>query len=190
MPRRKRQNKPNSTTALTRQNQGGKISDCLNFDEYNARRGRPPKEINTELFVELCKIQCTKLEIMQVLDVSEPTLDKFCHSEFETNFAGAFERFRAGGKISLRHKQFQKAMSGDVKMLVWLGKQYLNQINNPILIQEDKETVIRVVREESDFPEDEFDDNAEYGDGADETGDDSDGDTADFGDDDADGDDD
>lgn len=122
---------------------------------------------------------------MQVLDVSEPTLDKFCHSEFETNFAGAFERFRAGGKISLRHKQFQKAMSGDVKMLIWLGKQYLNQINNPILIQEDKETVIRVVREESDFPEDEFDSTYENGEGAD----DSDGDTADAGCDDSNGDD-
>lgn len=186
MPRRKRQNKPNST-ALERQNQGGKISDCLNFDNEQNRRGRPPKEIDTELFIELCKIQCTKLEIMQVLDVSEPTLDKFCHSEFETNFAGAFERFRAGGKISLRHKQFQKAMSGDVKMLVWLGKQYLNQINNPVLIQEDKETVIRVVREESDFPEDEFETDAEYDDAA---ADDSDCDTADFGDDDTDGDDD
>ena len=35
-------------------------------------------------------------------------------------------------KIALREKQWEKAMSGDVKMLIWLGKQYLGQKDSPM----------------------------------------------------------
>tara|TARA_R100001443_G_scaffold78752_1_gene86035 strand:+ start:287 stop:607 length:321 start_codon:yes stop_codon:yes gene_type:complete len=35
-------------------------------------------------------------------------------------------------KIALREKQWEKAMSGDVKMLIWLGKQYLGQKESPM----------------------------------------------------------
>ena len=34
-------------------------------------------------------------------------------------------------KVELREKQFEMAMNGDVRMLIWLGKQYLNQGENP-----------------------------------------------------------
>jgi hypothetical protein len=35
-------------------------------------------------------------------------------------------------KIELRKKQWELAMDGDVRMLIWLGKQYLGQKDNPV----------------------------------------------------------
>ena len=34
-------------------------------------------------------------------------------------------------KVALRKKQFDMAMAGDVRMLIWLGKQHLGQKDNP-----------------------------------------------------------
>ena len=42
-------------------------------------------------------------------------------------FSDCFKRFSASGIISLRRKQFEVANGGSVPMLIWLGKQYLNQ---------------------------------------------------------------
>lgn len=36
--------------------------------------------------------------------------------------------------IELRQKQFEMAMNGDVRMLIWLGKQYLGQKDSPEVI--------------------------------------------------------
>ena len=34
-------------------------------------------------------------------------------------------------KVALRKKQWDMAMAGDVRMLIWLGKQILGQTDNP-----------------------------------------------------------
>ena len=34
-------------------------------------------------------------------------------------------------KIALKKKQWELAMAGDTKMLIWLGKQHLGQKDNP-----------------------------------------------------------
>jgi len=38
---------------------------------------------------------------------------------------------------ALRHKQFEMAMNGDVRLLIWLGKQYLGQKDNPEVYTEE-----------------------------------------------------
>ena len=40
-------------------------------------------------------------------------------------------------KINLRKKQVEMALNGDVRMLIWLGKQYLGQTDSPMVITED-----------------------------------------------------
>ena len=35
-------------------------------------------------------------------------------------------------QAELRKKQFEKALDGDVRMLIWLGKQYLGQADSPM----------------------------------------------------------
>ena len=39
--------------------------------------------------------------------------------------------------VALRKQQFDMAMKGDVRMLIWLGKQYLGQSDNPMFSDEE-----------------------------------------------------
>lgn len=92
-----------------------------------ARTGRPRIEIDVEEFKKLCTMQATLEEIAGWFDCSADTIENFCKREFKTTFSDAFKRFSAGGKISLRRKQFHVAMDGNATMLIFLGKQYLGQ---------------------------------------------------------------
>jgi hypothetical protein len=42
-------------------------------------------------------------------------------------FAEYFGQKRKIGRISLRRKQWEVATAGNIPMLIWLGKQYLDQ---------------------------------------------------------------
>ena len=43
-----------------------------------ARTGRPRKEIDQNLFENLCGIQCTEAEICVALECSEDTINRWC----------------------------------------------------------------------------------------------------------------
>lgn len=88
---------------------------------------RPRKEIDWETVRKLCAIQCTGEEIASILDIDYDTLQRAVKREFNMSFADYFKKHSANGKISLRRKQYEVATSGNVPMLIWLGKQYLDQ---------------------------------------------------------------
>ncbi len=98
------------------------------------KMGRPRKEIDKDAFENLCKIQCTEIEICSVLGVSDKTLDKWCRENYKSSedgrkgltFSEVFPLFKAQGRISIRRKQFALA-TGSARMAIWLGKQYLDQ---------------------------------------------------------------
>lgn len=90
--------------------------------------GRPRKEINKKMFENLCGIQCTQEEICQVLDVTDKTLTNWCKKTYNKSFSEIFKSKRGIGKVSLRRAQWQKAVKNkDTTMLIFLGKQYLDQ---------------------------------------------------------------
>lgn len=62
---------------------------------------------------------CTNEEIAAKLGCSPDTLTR--------RFADSLKRGRDSAKASLRAKQFQLAMKGNVTLLIWLGKQHLGQ---------------------------------------------------------------
>ena len=87
---------------------------------------RPKKEIDKKLFENLCKLQCTKIEICDTIEVSDKTLDRWCNEVYEKSFSEVFKQKRTGGTISLRRSQFKLAEK-NATMAIWLGKQYLGQ---------------------------------------------------------------
>jgi len=109
------------------------------------RRGHPPKkEVDWKLFEHLCRIHCTEAEICAILDISEKTLAARCQETFCKPFSQVFTEKRAGGKMSIRRRQYEMAMGRaarydeqgnlleaeappDKTMLIWLGKQWLDQ---------------------------------------------------------------
>jgi hypothetical protein len=92
-----------------------------------AKMGRPKIKIDWKELDKLCHIQCTRREVSEWFGCSEDTIDRACLEKHGVAFAAYHEQKKGAGKVSLRRKQFNKAMSGHPTMLIWLGKQYLDQ---------------------------------------------------------------
>lgn len=80
---------------------------------------RPPLKLCEKDVFSLAEIGCTNEEIGTILDCSADTLER--------NFAGILKKGRADLDMSLRREQVAKAKSGDNTMLIWLGKNRLDQ---------------------------------------------------------------
>lgn len=93
--------------------------------------GRPRKEIDLELAEKLANIQCTMAEIAEIVGVHESTLSR------NPEFRKVYKRARERGKASLRRMQWKAAERGKVAILIWLGKQYLGQRDDPVDEDED-----------------------------------------------------
>lgn len=91
---------------------------------------RPCKEIDKKAFENLCGLQCTKEEICSFFDVTDKTLERWCKRTYKAGFSEVFRQKRGKGKISLRRAQFRLAEK-NASMAIWLGKQYLDQSEQP-----------------------------------------------------------
>ena len=94
--------------------------------------GRKPivwGEQQREQFCKLCAIMCTHLEAASIMGIDKKTLDRLIAENFPDTptWAEAFEYYSSTARASLRRKQFELALDGDKTMLIWLGKQYLDQ---------------------------------------------------------------
>lgn len=105
-------------------------------EEKEAKRGkgRPKTEINEKQFIKLCEIHCTLDECCAVLGVADKTLIKWCKETYNMSFKQAFKKFSAGGKASLRKNNFAMARENPT-MAIWLAKNYLNESDNPTLLE-------------------------------------------------------
>lgn len=80
-------------------------------------------KLDRDLIFKLATLHCTLKEIADVVGTSVPTLEK--------RYSGIIDKGRSEGKKSLRRAQMEKALQGDVRMLIWMGKQYLDQKDTP-----------------------------------------------------------
>lgn len=112
--------------------------------------GRPKKEINQEHFEGLCAILCTQEEIAGVFDCSVDTISRWCNETYGETFAEVYKRTSSPGKVSLRRKQYQVAMSGNVSMLIWLGKQILGQKDKHEMSADEDQGFVLHVRDYAD----------------------------------------
>lgn len=88
---------------------------------------RPKINIDWKKVDKYLQAQCDGVGIAGLLGIAPITLYRHCQEEFKVNFDAYSAQKKAEGKELLRGKQFQVAMDGDKTMLVWLGKQYLEQ---------------------------------------------------------------
>ena len=91
--------------------------------------GRPPIEIDEKMLEALAERALTQEECAAVLGISVDTLQRRYRHVYETGFTKA--------KASLRRKQFEMAIGGNVTMLVWLGKNLLGQADKTELTGKD-----------------------------------------------------
>lgn len=101
--------------------------------------GRPKIQIDQKSFEELCKMQCTEMEIAGFFGCSDETLNKWCKKTYKKTFQECFEVFRQGGKASLRRTQWLMA-EHNAAMAIFLGKNYLGQSDDPQKYAKDETT--------------------------------------------------
>lgn len=77
------------------------------------------KDINPLEVERLASVGCKTSEIAKLMGCSPDTIER--------NFAAFLTKGRENLKVSLRQWQLQAAKKGNVVMLIWLGKQYLEQ---------------------------------------------------------------
>ena len=105
----------------------GKQREVDVFFEKRATKGRPRKILTEDalkLIENLSRIMCTDEEIASILGCSR---DIFYNVDNEELYRQAIEKGKAQGKQSLRRQQWELAKKGNASMLIWLGKQWLNQ---------------------------------------------------------------
>lgn len=88
--------------------------------------GRPLKEIDKKSFEELCKLQCTQSEICSFFNITDKTLNNWCVRTYGERFSEVFSHYKEERKIALRRVQWRQAQN-NVKMSIWLGKNWLGQ---------------------------------------------------------------
>jgi len=107
-------------------------------------RGKIP--IDEKQVERMAAIGCTDTEIAIILNISESYLKR--------RAAEALKRGRARLKRSLRRKQIQLALKGSVPMLIWLGKQYLDQKDKQDVAysREELQVVEKIITHHDDPP--------------------------------------
>lgn len=89
-----------------------------------SRRPKKIKEVDPQVVWKLASLMCTYEEIADVIGLDVNTVSK--------HFGDLIDKGRSVGRKALRRAQFDKAvMDKDPRLLVWLGKQYLDQSENP-----------------------------------------------------------
>jgi hypothetical protein len=80
---------------------------------------RPKKEVDEKLVYDLASIMCTTQEIATICGVSHDTLQR--------RFASLIKEGHENGKSTLRRWQWNACAKGNPALLIWMGKQHLDQ---------------------------------------------------------------
>ena len=103
------------------------------------KRGRPKYVIDWSLVDELLEADCEGTEVAAYLGIAADTLYDRCVKENGVIFSAYLREKKAKGNTTLKQKQYETAMDGDKTMLIWLGKNRLNQrdkLDHDVSIQE------------------------------------------------------
>jgi hypothetical protein len=87
--------------------------------------GRPFKVLDAHKIEQMAMVGCSNEEIALILGVSADIIER--------NYSGAIKEGKAKRNHNLRKMQYEAAKKGNIVMMVWLGKQWLNQRDRPEL---------------------------------------------------------
>ena len=92
---------------------------------------RPKAKIDWKKVDKLLQAQCKGTGIAAILGIHPDTLYLTCERVHKMGFSEYSALKRSEGQELLRAKQFSTAMSGNVTMQIFLGKNYLEQTDRP-----------------------------------------------------------
>lgn len=99
------------------------------------RKPKNQKPINWELVDSLLMAGCTGIEVASYFDLHHERFYERVEEEYNISFTEYASQKRAKGDSLLKHAQFVKAIGktkvGDNQLLIWLGKNRLDQRETP-----------------------------------------------------------
>jgi hypothetical protein len=90
---------------------------------------KPLHQLDYKKLDAMCAIHCTGEECAAILGIDYDTLNRALKRDGKKGFAEYFAQKGSNGKMSLRRKQYDLAIAGNSTMLIWLGKQWLGQVD-------------------------------------------------------------
>lgn len=78
---------------------------------------------------------CSAREIAAALDIHEDTLFEHVKRDKKMSWTDFSGKGKAKGELCLRQKQYETALAGCKTLLVWLGKNRLDQRENPVSVE-------------------------------------------------------
>ena len=97
----------------------------------NIKMGRKRQPIKWDVVDKFLMAGSNGVQIASVCGISDDTLYRRTMEEKGVPFATYSTIQRQKGNSMILGKQYQKAMEGNVSMLIWLGKQRLGQTDQP-----------------------------------------------------------
>jgi hypothetical protein len=95
-------------------------------DAKPRKTGRPQIQFDLTVVEGLGRIGATAVEMAHILPASQSTIEHRM-ADRESDFSKSYNKGRAMLNASLRRKQIELAMAGHPTLLIWLGKQLLQQ---------------------------------------------------------------
>jgi hypothetical protein len=89
--------------------------------------GRPLTPIDWDVVGEWLMKGCSGVQIAAILGVHHETLYDRCVAEHGVYFSQFSLKYKSKGDSLLHAAQFDAALKGNTSMLIWLGKQRLDQ---------------------------------------------------------------
>jgi hypothetical protein len=89
------------------------------------KAGAKPIQFDLEEVEKLGALHASNGEVASWFNVAENTID--AHMTKDPAFLNAYKKGAGKQKMKLRRQQVQAAESGNITMLIWLGKQLLGQ---------------------------------------------------------------
>lgn len=114
-------------------------------DAPKKKKRKPPKdwhrhavELDKELFEKMCASHCTKKMMCGKFGVTDKTIDAWVRRTYNNrSYADVCNSIQARGDSDMMMAQYDKALSGNVKMMQWWGLNYLGQSNKPVSVEND-----------------------------------------------------
>lgn len=95
-----------------------------------ARTGRPPiqmRKINEAELIRVMRLHPSEQQVADWFNTSRKAVERYIRKYFKTTFVLFREKWFTETKLGLKNAQIEKALAGDNTMLIWCGKQYLDQ---------------------------------------------------------------
>lgn len=99
-------------------------------DKPKSNRGRKKVEwveAQWKAFNSMCYITTSKQRVARAMGNDVKTIDRLVRAQYGMKFSDYIQKRFDEGNMKLLAKQYEVAMTGDRTMLIWLGKNRLNQ---------------------------------------------------------------